>query len=80
MTSYEIQAVKNHVDNIPGIAGMYLPVVLAWVELYKRKLDAVGEVLSENGCDCECDHDFESHDDDCERCLACRVQEALNVR
>lgn len=37
----------------------------------------VGAVLSANGCDCECDHHSEEHDDDCERCLACRIQDAL---
>lgn len=42
------------------------------------KTDAVNRLLSQNGCDCECDHDAESHDDTCERCLACRIDAALN--
>lgn len=45
----------------------------------KVKLESIGEILGENGCNCDCDHDPESHDDDCERCLACRVGEALGT-
>lgn len=44
------------------------------------KTDAVNELLAKNGCDCECDHDAESHDEDCERCLACRIDAVLNGR
>jgi hypothetical protein len=47
---------------------------------YARMRDAiarVGEVLSENGCDCDCEHYPDEHDDDCERCLGCRVEAAL---
>lgn len=43
----------------------------------RRRLRAVCDLLAQNGCDCDCDHDAESHDDDCERCLACRVSEAV---
>lgn len=42
------------------------------------RLRAVGEVLGANGCDCDCDHDSESHEDDCERCLACRISAVLD--
>jgi hypothetical protein len=42
------------------------------------RIAAVNHLLSQNGCDCECDHDAESHDDTCERCLACRIDAALN--
>lgn len=38
---------------------------------------AIGELLSENGCDCACGHDAEGHDGDCERCLGCRIEELL---
>lgn len=44
----------------------------------RRKLDAVGDVLSANGCDCDCGHHYEEHDDDCERCVGCRVEAALD--
>jgi len=42
------------------------------------RIAAVNHLLSQNGCDCECNHDRESHDDTCERCLACCIDAALN--
>lgn len=47
--------------------------------LRDRRL-AVFALLEANGCDCECAHYFEDHDDDCERCLACRVEAAMGRR
>lgn len=41
------------------------------------KLVAVAKLLEENGCDCECDHCWEYHDETCERCLACLIEEAI---
>lgn len=32
MTKEEIEAIKNHISNIPAVAGMYVPVMLAWLE------------------------------------------------
>lgn len=40
-------------------------------------IDRIGSLLSEHGCDCECDHSIEDHDDGCERCLACRIGNVL---
>ena len=42
-----------------------------------RSLDKVRALLSENGCDCTCEHHYEEHDDECELCLACRVGEVM---
>lgn len=39
----------------------------------KDKLDAIGSLLMINGCDCDCGHHSEEHDDDCTLCLACRI-------
>lgn len=41
------------------------------------KIRSVIEIISENGCDCECGCDTDGHDDDCEVCLACRVGEVV---
>lgn len=41
------------------------------------KLRAIGSLLSDNGCDCDCDHGYEDHEDDCTLCLACRIGEVL---
>jgi hypothetical protein len=38
---------------------------------------ALADLLSKEGCSCECEHHPEEHDDDCARCLACRVEEAM---
>ena len=38
----------------------------------------VEALLSLNGCDCDCDHSAEEHDEDCDRCFACQVQAALD--
>lgn len=56
-----------------------------WEKLYNERnrlwraaedrLDAVRQLLSANGCDCDCEHGSEDHEDDCERCLACRIGE-----
>lgn len=44
------------------------------------RVAAVGRVLSENGCDCECGCFWDEHGDDCDRCLACRVEDAIARR
>ena len=58
--------------------------VLNLVESYQRnsmeadeRLRAVRKLLEWNGCECECSHHWEDHDDDCDRCLACRIGEAV---
>jgi len=42
------------------------------------RIAAVNDLLSQNGCDCECEHHRDEHDDTCARCLACRIDAALN--
>ena len=42
-----------------------------------ERLRAVRRLLEWNGCECECEHHWEDHDDDCDRCLACRIGEAV---
>lgn len=46
-------------------------------ERLRAMLFAVADVLEANGCDCECGHCCDDHDDDCERCLACRISDAV---
>jgi hypothetical protein len=46
-------------------------------KMLQYRLDAAREIISKNGCDCDCDHDAEGHDADCDRCLACRISDAL---
>ena len=56
--------------------------VLALVDYYQAeaiasaaRLQAVRSLLSQSGCDCECC--YGDHDESCERCLACRIGEAV---
>jgi hypothetical protein len=59
----------------------------AWEQLYNErnrlcrdaedKLDLVRGLLEHNGCDCDCDHHWEEHGDDCEPCLACRIGDVV---
>lgn len=46
----------------------------------RARVDAVGRVLSENGCDCDCGCFWDEHGDDCDRCLACRADDAIARR
>ena len=43
----------------------------------EARIFAVLSLLEDNGCDCDCGHDAESHDADCDRCLACRIGQVL---
>ena len=45
----------------------------------ERRIERVNHFLSANGCDCECDHSAEDHDDDCARCVACVIDGLLNA-
>jgi hypothetical protein len=47
-------------------------------EKLERKVWAVAELLENNGCDCECGCDGD-HSDDCDRCFACAVNDAIMV-
>jgi hypothetical protein len=59
----------------------------AWEDLYNErnrlwraagdKLDAIGSILDRNGCDCECEHHWEEHGDECELCLACQISAVI---
>lgn len=49
---------------------------LAWE---RARTSAIGGLLGENGCDCDCEHHPDEHDDECELCLACRIDAVLGV-
>lgn len=38
---------------------------------------ALGGLLEANGCDCDCGHHPDEHDDECEPCFACRVSDVV---
>jgi hypothetical protein len=76
-----IDAIRRQSDEYRGLAKVSAQVAAAWESLYRERqyavdrLDSILEILAANGCDCECD-DGENHDEDCERCLACRIEQA----
>ncbi len=39
-----------------------------------------GALLEANGCDCECGHHPDDHDEECTRCLACLIEDTLRVQ
>ncbi len=51
-------------------------------KLLEAKVNAVGELLSENGCDCDCECVGYSapHGPDCEPCLACRIDSTIGSK
>lgn len=60
------------------VAMTAIPGLLARLRMAEAVRDRVGAVLVAAGCSCDCGHDSEGHDDDCDRCVACLVQGAIN--
>lgn len=82
----ERDALKRHYDaaapehNLLELLDMYMENELEAkrkLEAAEERLGTIGELLSSNGCDCECDCGPEEHDDDCDLCLAHRIDEVL---
>lgn len=44
------------------------------------QLDAVWLLLAAQGCDCECGHGGEDHDEACDLCLTCRIAAVMSER
>ena len=55
ITREELQAIENHMSNIPAVAGMYTPVLIAWcrallddnADAYRRGAEAMREACAE---------------------------------
>ena len=45
----------------------------AKLEEAEARLRVIRGLVEANGCDCECGHDFDDHENTCEECLACRI-------
>jgi hypothetical protein len=82
-----LRRAASELDRLAVEADTKAKAAKAWEGLYnernklwrvaEHKLDDVRAILEQNGCDCECDHHHEEHDDDCELCLACQVGSAV---
>lgn len=66
-----------NVDDVAKAAAIFIRGQSARATRSMSKFAAVAKLLVANGCDCECAHHYEDHDDDCERCLACKVSAAI---
>lgn len=74
----KVRDVVSFVHNAPTD----LRALLAEVERLQKIIDAVGEVISQNGedCDCDCTAYGSPHGPNCDPCLACRVDDALGEK
>lgn len=66
-----------HRDRTPFELSQVLTMRREQVRLLTAQTEAVNAVLAEAGCSCDCEHDNEGHEPDCDRCVACRVDAAL---
>ena len=41
------------------------------------QIQAVRHLLEHNDCDCQCGHHYSEHRENCARCLACKIGEAV---
>jgi hypothetical protein len=72
MNQKEIEAVRNHISNIPAIGAMYAPVLLEWMEVALRQLDeARAEVEMLRGVGCREAKEREPESGPCGVCLRC---------
>lgn len=82
MSRERAAAMRAHLE---GEASAYSPLArphaleaLREVDILRAEVQVVGTLLANNGCDCDCEHHPEEHNEDCERCLACRIADALS--
>ena len=73
----EVQALGALGPQIHSVAAMHFEAC-SERDAALARVRNVEALLSLNGCDCDCDHSAEEHDEDCDRCFACQVQAALD--
>jgi hypothetical protein len=81
--SHEAKAIAEVFSAVVTESGALKVEVERLQSALKRELEQklrVAVVLSKNGCDCDCGHFYDDHDNDCERCLGCRVEAAMRSR
>ena len=69
-------AMREATERLDALLSAAPPPATVPAALVRRQ---IGAVLAANGCDCDCGHSSDEHDDDCDRCLACRVEGALDA-
>ena len=54
-----------------------LPALITSLRAAEARIERVGAILSDEGCDCYCDCDSH-HNADCDLCLACRIDREVS--
>lgn len=55
-----------------------LPALITRLRAAEARIERVGAILSDEGCDCYCDCDSDGHNADCDLCLACRIDREVS--
>lgn len=86
MTPEEIELVRQSAATLEAsgesraadLAKVYR-ALLAEIDRLRALRGAALGVIGDAGCSCECDHvaAYEDHEEGCERCLGCRIEQAL---
>lgn len=61
-------------------ARTFVPLAVARIRELEAARARIGEVLSAEGCSCDCGHFdglIDEHNESCDRCLRCRVEMAM---
>ncbi len=66
-------------DGKPGGAAVdYVRALITRLRAAEARIERVGAILSDEGCDCYCDCDSDGHNADCDLCLACRIDREVS--
>jgi len=70
----EVEALQAERDTARLEAGR----LRARLRAAEARIERVGAILSDEGCDCYCDCDSDGHNADCDLCLACRIDREVS--
>jgi len=70
----EVEALQAERDGARLEAGR----LRARLRAAEARIERVGAILSDEGCDCYCDCDSDGHNADCDLCLACRIDREVS--
>lgn len=74
----ELIAVLEADGKPEGAAVDYVRALITRLRAAEARIERVGAILSDAGCDCYCDCDSDGHNADCDLCLACRIDREVS--
>ena len=74
----ELIAVLEADGKPEGAAVDYVRALITRLRAAEARIERVGAILSDEGCDCYCDCDSDGHNADCDLCLACRIDREVS--